>query len=187
MGPAGGGPVSALDAALAVQVTVAGAPVGLAWIGPLAVGGIGAGLDYSAPGNAAVRDRFAVIFYYACFVSFGEILGWNPWIKEQIGDDYNWRMIGGVASLVVTGALLVVFFNRPKKLAARLSGRLNFASTDSDAIKINQTLVAWVAAAAATAPLSGDGGWGHVVELIGVWCTGWPGAVVSWLFHLLGG
>jgi hypothetical protein len=168
-------------------VTIAATGAAGAWVGPAVVGGVGGFVDYVGGKASVVRDRIAVVFYYAAVISFAELLGWNPWIRSQVGGDYSWRMVGAVASLITHGCLVVVWLGWPKQWAKGLSKRLRFASSDSEANKINQTLLGWTTAAALTAPLSGDAGWGHIVRLIGEWTTATPGHVVTWLFHWLGG
>lgn len=158
-----------------------------AWVGPLIVGGAAAALDYSAAGATALRDRIAVMGYYASAVSFVYLLGFSTWITSLIDTDYNWRMAGACFSLVTHGALLVCWFNWPKALVKGLAKRLKWASADSAAAKINQTLLGWTVAAALSSPLSGSGGWGKVVNAIAGFTTGIWSWIVAALFHWLGG
>lgn len=158
-----------------------------AWVGPVAVGLLAGALDYSAAGSGAIRDRVAVMGYYACTLSMAAILGWTGWIRGQIGGSYDWRMAGAVASLITHGALLVCFFGRPTAIAKQLSKKIGFNSGASSSAKINQPLLGWTVAAALTAPLSGEQGWGRVVDAIATACTGIWGALVNVVFSWLGG
>lgn len=152
------------------------------WIGPLLVGLASGGLDYSAAGPAALRDRVAVAGYFASAVSFAELTGWTPWIRGAFAS-YDWRVFGAVANLAVMGALLIVWIGRPRKLAAQLAGVVKFAGTDSQAAKINQTLLGWTITAALTSPLAGDGTWGRIVDSITTATTGFWGATVGALIN----
>jgi hypothetical protein len=157
-----------------------------AWVGPLIVGALAGGLDYSAAGSAALRDRVAVPGYYAAAVSFCFLLGLAQWEQATI-TDYNWRMIWGTVSVVTHGCLLVCWFGRPARLAKALGKITKFAGTDSSAAKINQTLLGWTVAAAVTAPMSGDGGWGSIVATIAQATTGIWSSAVTLYFHWIGG
>jgi hypothetical protein len=168
-------------AVAAVDIGQAGA-----WVGPLVVGLLSGALDYSGAGPVALRDRAAVAGYYAAGVSFAAILGWTPFIRDQV-TDYNWQMVGALISLVTHGALLICWVNWPRAAAKALSKKTKFASADSAAAKINQTLLGWTLVAALSAPLSGDGGWGHVVDVIATGTTGLWSAIVSTVLHWLGG
>lgn len=175
---------------LAVEAAVTIGQTG-AWVGPLLVGLAAAGLDYSAVGSDAWRDRFAVAGYYASAVSFAWLLGLAGWERELVASDYNWRMIGACASLATHGALLLAMFGSmigpTKVLAASLAARLKFAGTESKAAKINQVLLGWTVSAGITAPLSGDAGWGRIVDGIATATTGTWGALIHMLFRWLGG
>jgi hypothetical protein len=157
------------------------------WVGPLLVGAAAGALDYSAIGPHAMRDRLAVIGYYASAVSFVHLLGLAEWERSMV-TDYNWRMIGALASLITHGALLLAMFGGrlawTKALAAAVAGRLKFDSEASKAAKVNTALVGWAVAAAVAAPLSGQAGWGAVVDWIGGATTGmWSGIarfILSW-------
>jgi hypothetical protein len=176
--------VDTLTAAAPAAVTIGQTG---AWVGPLAVGLLAGALDYSAAGPGAIRDRFAVMGYYACAISMAAILGWTGWIRDMIGTSYDWRMVGAVASLITHGALLVCFFNRPTAIAKVLSKKIGFNSGASSSAKINQTLLGWTVAAALTASLSGEQGWGRVVDSIATATTGLWGGLVNIVFTWLGG
>lgn len=154
-----------------------------AWIGPLALGLLAGLLDYSAAGSGALRDRVAVVGYYASAVSMFAILGlrWTP------SADYSWRMAFAVASLITHGALLICWLGRPTAVAKQLSKKLAFNSGASSSAKINQTLLGWTVAAAFTAPLSGNQGWGRVVDTIVTATTGAGAVVLNSVFKWLGG
>jgi hypothetical protein len=162
-----------------------------AWVGPLIVGMLAGALDYSAAGAGAWRDRVAVAGYYACAVSMSAILGWTDYIRGAVAGDYNWTMIGAVISLITHGALLLAMFGTmlgpTRAISKQMQARVKFASGDSKAAKINQTLLGWTVAAAASAPLSGDAGWGSTVDLIATGCTGLWGGIVGVVMHWLGG
>jgi hypothetical protein len=156
------------------------------WVGPLVVGLLAGLLDYSAAGPVALRDRVAVMGYYACTVSMSAVLGWTGYIRGEV-QDYNWLMIGALISLVAHGALLVVFLGRPKTLAKALSKPLRWNSADSNAVKINQTLLGWTVTAGLAAPLSGTQGFGHLVDGIAGVTTGAWSSIVTAVLHWLGG
>lgn len=176
--------MSALHSAVVAAVNVGQAG---AWVGPVLVGGAAAGLDYTAAGPVAVRDRIAVMGYYASAISFVYLLGFSGWITGMVDPDYNWRMLGALVSLVAHGALLVCFFGWPKALAKALAKRLKWTGADSQAAKINQTLLGWTVVAACSSPLSGSGGWGTVVSAIARTTTGVWGSLASAIFKWLGG
>jgi hypothetical protein len=186
-----------MDAPTAATVTVhaAQAVVSIgqtgAWVGPLLVGLAAAGLDYSAAGPTAWRDRFAVAGYYAAAISFVYLLGLAEWEQAAIRGNYNWRMLGAVASLATHGALLLAMFGGligpTRTLATAVAGRVNFLSEDSKKAKVNQTLLGWTAAAAVSAPLAGTGGWGGLVAGIASLTTGMWSGVVTAVMHWLGG
>jgi hypothetical protein len=174
-------------AAAAAGIVRVGDPGG--WIGPLIIGAAAGFLDHSAVGPHAMRDRVAVIGYYACGISFSYLLGFAEW--EQGLTDPNWRMAWAVVSLVTHGALLLAMFGQyfgwTQKLQAWAAKRLQFAGTKSAAIGINGTLLGWTLAAVGTAPLSGHGGWGAVVEEIAYGCTSIWGVILAALETWLGG
>jgi hypothetical protein len=162
-----------------------------AWVGPLLVGLTAAALDYSAVGPHAMRDRLAVAGYYAAAISFVYLLGLATW-EQAMFSDYNWRMLGAVASLITHGALLLAMFGTligpTRTLAKSLQARVKFAVAEvSGATKINQPLLGWTIAAAVTAPLAGDAGWGGFVAGIASATTGLWSGVVSVVMHWLGG
>jgi hypothetical protein len=121
----------------------------------------------------------------------GLILGWNGYIQDVVGTDYNRRMIGAVISLVTHGALLLGMFGQligpVRAIGKDIAKRIKFDSADSKAAKINQTLLNLTIAAGLSAPLSGNAGWGTVVNAIGTFTTGLWGAFVGWVFSWLGG
>lgn len=179
---------SAVDAAAqAAQsvVTIGGAGQ---WIGPLLVGGLAAALDASAFGAHAWRDRIAVAGYYASTISFVTLLGLAEWERSMFVD-YNWRMAGALASLATHGALLIAMFGGmigpTRALSTSLATKVKFG-TDATA-KVNQTLLGWTVTAAVTAPLSGTGGWGGIVDAIAAATTGMWGALAGFVMHWLGG
>ena len=183
-------PVTLHTGLAAVRATVSIGRAG-AWVGPLLVGLAAAGLDYSAVGPHAMRDRFAVAGYYAAAISFVYLLGLATWEESAFGD-YNWRMLGAVASLITHGALLLAMFGSligpTRTLATTMQAKVKFASADaSGATKINQKLLGWTVGAALTAPLSGNAGWGGLVSGIASATTGIWGSVVSAVMHFLGG
>jgi hypothetical protein len=187
--PAPGATATTRDAAAAAAGIVrVGQPGG--WFGPAVVGLIAGLLDYSAFGPHAMRDRVAVIGYYACGISFSYLLGFAQWEQAQITTP-DWRMAWGVVSLITHGALLLAmfghFFEWTKKVAEKIAKRLQFAGTKSAAIAINGTLLSWTLAAVATAPMSGKAGWGYVVQEIAYGCTSVWGLIVGVLEAWLGG
>jgi len=180
-------PVTLHTGLAAVRATVSIGRAG-AWIGPLLVGGLAAALDASAIGKHAWRDRFAVAGYYAAAISFVTLLGLATW-EQTAFSDYNWRMAGAVASLITHGALLLAMFGGligpTRTLSADLAKKVKFGSEAT--AKVNQTLLGWTIAAAVTAPLSGESGWGGVVTSIASATTGLWGGVVGVVMHWLGG
>jgi hypothetical protein len=161
-----------------------------AWVGPLLVGAVAGALDYSAIGPHAMRDRLAVIGYYASAVSFVHLFGLAEWERSVI-TDYNWRMIGALASLVTHSALLLAMFGSriawTRAIAAAVAARLKFDSEASKAVKVNTALVGWSVTAAAVAPLSGRAGWGAVVDWIGGATTGLWSVIVGFILSWFGG
>jgi hypothetical protein len=186
-----------MDAPTAATVTVHAAQsvvtIGQtgAWVGPLLVGLTAAGLDYSAIGPTAWRDRLAVAGYYAAAISFVYLLGLAQWEQAAFAGNYNWRMLGACTSLATHGALLLSMFGTligpTRTLANAVAGRVHFLSEDSKKAKVNQTLLGWSVAAAVTAPLSGTGGWGGLVSGIASLTTGMWSGVVTVVMHWLGG
>lgn len=156
------------------------------WVGPFLVAVLSGALDYSAAGPAAVRDRIAVMGYYAAAVSFAAILGWTPIIRAEVVD-YNWRMIGALASLATHGALLIAFAGRPRALAVQLAGMVKLGGKTSDQARINQTLLGWTVAAALSAPLAGTGGWGRVVDTVATVTTSVWSSIASAVLSAIGG
>jgi len=154
------------------------------WVGPLAFGLLAGVLDYSAAGPSAIRDRVAVVGYYASAVSFAALLGLSDWMRDTT-TAYDWRMAAAIASLITHGALIVVWVGWPKPFAKQLAKTVQWGGAASSAAKINQTLLGWTIAAAITAPMAGDQGWGTVVDGIASMTTGlWSalaGAILGWL------
>jgi hypothetical protein len=180
---------AALTGLQAAQAVVSIGQTG-AWVGPLLVGLAAAALDYSAIGPHAMRDRFAVAGYYAAAISFVYLLGLATW-EQRVFSDYNWRMLGAVASLITHGALLLAMFGDlfgpTRALARNVQSRVKFATESSGLTKVNQPLLGWTVAAAASAPLAGTSGWGGVVAWIASATTGLWSGLVSVVMHWLGG
>jgi hypothetical protein len=156
------------------------------WVGPFVVAVLAGALDYSAAGPASIRDRIAVMGYYAAAVSFAQILGWTPLIRAEVVD-YNWRMIGALVSLITHGALLICWFGWPRALAAHLASMVKLGGKTSDQVRLNQTLIGWTIAAALSAPLAGTGGWGRVVDGVATVTTGAWSALASAVLAAIGG
>jgi hypothetical protein len=156
------------------------------WVGPFLVAVLSGALDYSAAGPTAIRDRVAVMGYYAAAISFAQLLGWTPFLRAEVVD-YNWRMVGALASLVTHGALLVAFAGRPRALAAQLASMVGLGGKASDRARLNQTLLGWTVAAALSAPLAGTGGWGRVVDWVATVTTGAWSALASAVLSAIGG
>jgi hypothetical protein len=183
-------PVTLQTGLQAAQAVVSVGQAG-AWIGPLLVGLAAAVLDYSAIGPHAMRDRLAVAGYYAAAISFVYLLGLATW-EQSAFHDYNWRMLGAVASLITHGALLLAMFGTiigpTRTLAKNVQARVKFAVAEtSGATKVNQPLLGWTVAAAVTAPLSGTSGWGGFVAGIASATTGLWSGIVSVVMSWLGG
>lgn len=180
--------IAALVASGAVDAAHIGRPG--EWIGPMLVAGLAGGLDYSAAGPARLRDRVAVIGYYAAAVSFAAILGWTGYIRGEV-HSYSWVMAWAVASLVTHAALLLAMFGELfgwfRAVSKKIGKAVGFASGDSTAAKINGKLLGWTLAAAITAPMSGTGGWGHLVDQIVSGTTGAWSGIVTVVQHWLGG
>ena len=149
-----------------------------AWIGPAIVAGLAGLLDYSAVG------------YYAAGVSFVALFGLDGWERSTF-TSYDERMTWAVASLVTHGGLLVALFGErvgpTRLLAAQLSKRMGIGVKASDSNRINSTLVNWVTAAAVTAPMSGNAGWGRVVDAIDTMTTGAAATVAGAVLRWIGG
>jgi hypothetical protein len=156
------------------------------WVGPFLVALLSGALDYSAAGPASVRDRIAVMGYYAAAISFAALLGWTPFLRDMI-TDYNWRMVGACVSVATHGALMVAFVGWPRALAAQLASMVKLGMKASDKARLNQTLLAWTVAAALSAPLAGTGWWGLVVDRIATVTTSVWSALASAVLAAIGG
>jgi hypothetical protein len=156
------------------------------WVGPFLVAVLAGALDYSAAGPAAVRDRIAVMGYYAAAVSFAALTGWTPLLRGMVVD-YNWRMVGALVSVATHGALLVAFAGRPRALAGQLAAMVGLGMKVSDKARLNQTLIGWTVAAALSAPLAGTGGWGRVVDGVATVTTSAWSALASAVLAAIGG
>jgi hypothetical protein len=156
------------------------------WVGPFLVAVLAGALDYSAAGPASIRDRIAVMGYYAAAISFAALTGWTPLLRDMI-TDYNWRMVGALVSLATHGALLIAFAGRPRALAGQLASVVELGGKTSDHARLNQTLIGWTVAAALSAPLAGTGGWGRVVDGVATVTTGAWSALASAVLAAIGG
>jgi len=123
------------------------------WVGPTISAGIAGGLDYSAWGSSAIRDRLAVFGYYAATVGFALLVGWTAGVRAQFSDPQMQDVGAWIAGLSHLG-MIAVFLGRPKIIAKNLRKLVRFHSADSDAARINGTLLGWTVVAALSAPLA---------------------------------
>jgi len=168
-----------------IGAALVSAPLSGDWVGPTFAALLAGALDYSAAGAMAVRDRLAVMGYYASTLGFSILTGWTAGLRAYVGDP-QWQIVGAWAAGLIHLAMLCVFFGRPKRLAKPLGVHMKFASADSKAVKINGTLLGWTVAAAASAPLA-LGPMATLIDAVGLGTTHVWAAVISAINSLMTG
>ena len=210
--------MQALTAALAAPPPIGPAlpapahigPVG-EWFLPALIIAIALGLDATAVGGAAKRDRIAAALTYTGALGFIAVYGWATTIQGWVGDSWSWRITGSAVAWVVHAGLVVVlvgpWIEKTKKQSAWLSSRVGVTvvaaagassaaptarpagdgSGPSAAVgRVNTKLHLWAAAAACTYVLArGDAAW--VPEHVGKLLTTVSGALGMWVVARLGG
>lgn len=165
-------------------------PVG-EWFLPAVIIGMALGLDASAAGAAAKRDRLAAGLTYTGALGLIAVYQWADEIQGWFGESWSWRVFGSAISVLAHAGLVVVllgeYMEKTKRIAAFLGPKVGVDGKMSSQVgKINTKLHLWATAAACSYVLArGDAG--ALPGFIGTSLTGISGALGMWVVHRLGG
>jgi hypothetical protein len=184
--PTGGSKAVAPAAPINVRVGEAGE-----WFGPAVVLAIGLGLDISAAGDSAKRDRAAAVLTYCATLGFISIYKWSEAIQGWFDDTWSWKLAGSflaVAAHVLFVAVLVGDWSKyTKRVGGKLGPKIGLNSKESNEVgKLNTKLHIAAAIAAGSYVLArGDAAW--IPHTIGGVLTGGSAIFVNWVIERLGG
>lgn len=160
------------------------------WFGPVLVFAAAFGLDWSALGSHSLRDKIAMLGYYAGTVSAISIFEWEDDVQGWFDASWSWNLTGAViASVLHLCVLLAMFGTRIKWLSGlgkRVCDLAHIDSKDSSANRINTTLMMWSIAAGASSVLARGPSAGPI-HWLGTLITGLWGWLANGLITLHGG
>lgn len=152
----------------------------------LLLGLIAAGIDWSAAGPNALRDRIAAIGYLASGLGWMDILGVAGWeLGIYRGLSHDWQVIWSMAAIVPTGFWIGAMLPRIRCLGrfAQLELRRGGAGAANATGKINTYLLSWTIAVCVATPLLAPSAFTRIVAGIQgaaiAGATGVGGAIAS--------
>ncbi|MDQ1249627.1 MAG: hypothetical protein QG597_4002 [Actinomycetota bacterium] len=184
--PTDTGPALAPAAPMKIKVGEVGQ-----WFGPAIVLVIAIGIDFSAAGDAAKRDRIAAVFTYCSALGFISIYRWSEAIQGWFDDSWSWALTGSALAVIAHVLFVAILIGdaskRTKRVSAKLGPLVGIASKESNAVgKFNTRLhIAAVITAATCVLARGDSAW--IPHTIGRVLCGASALVVNWVIDRLGG
>lgn len=156
------------------------------WFGPFVVIFTSLALDWSALGQAALRDRVAAAGYYAGTVAVITIFGWTGTVQGWFAGSWSWQLAGSAAAAVMHICLIIAMFGSRAKtlkgMSKKLRDLIHMEHADSSANRINSTLLGW-SVMAATSSMLARGPMAGFVHFVGSALTG----IWAWLANIVVG
>lgn len=143
-----------------------------------------AGLDWSALGQAALRDRIAAAGYYAGTVAVISIFGWTATVQSWFSGSWSWELAGSAIAAAMHVSLVIAMLGARAKtlkgMSKKLRDLIHMEHADSSANRINSTLLGW-SVAAATSSVLARGPMAGFVHFVGAALTG----IWAWLANVI--
>jgi hypothetical protein len=154
------------------------------WFGPSVVIFASLALDWSALGQAALRDRIAAAGYYASTVAVISIFGWAATVQGWFNGSWSWQLAGSAIAAVLHVSLVIAMFGARAKtikgMSKKIRDLIHMEHADSSANRINSTLLGW-SVVAATSSVLARGPMAGFVHFVGTALTG----IWAWLANII--